>query len=648
MPSASKARVLIVDDLPAKHLVYRAILDNPEFELVSVRSGPEALRALLDQEFAVVLLDVNMPDMDGFETARMIRARKKCAHTPIIFVTAHADELHAVRGYAYGAVDYMLAPIVPEVLRTKVGVFAELYRREQQITRQARDRVAHAEVQRAYLAETLEATTDFVARFDIEGRVQYMNRAGRDLLGLAPDAAISLAGCMPPWAYEVLMSEGVRAAHERGTWSRESALLRVDGTEVPVSQVVVVHRDPAGRVEFYTTIARDITDAKRAAEELAVHRRGLESLVQQRTAELEASNRRLRLADRMAAVGTLAAGLGHDMGNLLMPIRLRLDVLEGAGLPAASAEDVAAIRKASDYLQRMTRGLRLFALDPASAAGLDESTRLPAWWEEVSPFLRNAVPKGVPVEARIDSGLPAVAIPPHRFTQAVYNLVQNAGEACRDTQGGWVRVTASLAPGAGGRNILVGVHDNGAGMTAEVRRRCFEPFYTTKSRGLSTGLGLALVHAAVAQCGGSVEITSEPGRGTSFLLTLPSRPAGPARGSTPPATRRGVVQVKDARVRAYITSVLRNHGVEVRAMGNDPDLAVAVMEGATCAERAAEFLSGAPGRAAILYGVASGPPGAVTVPERASPAAIREAVRTALGAQGEQTNEAGHPAAVCG
>ncbi len=644
MPSPSKARVLIVDDLPEKHLVYRAILDNPEYELVSVRSGPEALRALLDEEFAVVLLDVNMPDMDGFETARMIRARKKCAHTPIIFVTAHADELHAVRGYAYGAVDYMLAPIVPEVLRTKVGVFAELYRREQQIKRQAQDRVAHAEVQRAYLADTLEATSDFVARFDAEGHVIYMNRAGRDLLGISQDSTVSLADCMPNWAYEIVMSEGLRAAHERGAWSRELALVRADGSEVPVSQVIVVHRDPTGRVEFYSTIARDITDVKKTAEELAAHRETLERLVQQRTAELEASNQRLRLADRMAAVGTLAAGLGHDMGNLLMPIRLRLDVLEGAGLPAASAEDVAAIRKASDYLQRMTRGLRLFALDPDSAAGLDEATKLEAWWDEVSPFLRNAVPKGIPVEGKLDAGLPPVAIPPHRFTQAIYNLVQNAGEAQRGREGSWVRVAASLAPG--GQSVIVGVHDNGAGMTDEVRRRCFEPFYTTKARGLSTGLGLALVHAAVAQAGGSIDIQSEAGKGTSFLLTLPARRPKAEPKAAPAPARRGVVQVKDARVRAYITSVLKHHGVEVHAPENgDANLAVAVLEGAAGAEEATKFLSAAPGRAAILYGVASGPPGTVTVPDRASPAAIREAVRAALGVQGEQAN--GHPAAVC-
>src|SRR5262249_41029791 len=119
------------------------------------------LRHVLENEFAVILLDVNMPGMDGFETAGLLRQRKKSAHTPIIFITAYADEMHAAQGYSLGAVDYILSPVVPNVLRTKVKVFVELFRMTQQVRRQADERVALAREQaaRAAAEEAIQHST---------------------------------------------------------------------------------------------------------------------------------------------------------------------------------------------------------------------------------------------------------------------------------------------------------------------------------------------------------------------------------------------------------------------------------------------------------------------------------------------------------
>ena len=126
--SGPRANILVVDDLPEKHVVFRTILDELGQNIVSARSGKEALAYILEMEFAVILLDVNMPDIDGLETARLIRRYKKSAHTPIIFITAYADEMQTAQGYSLGAVDYILSPVVPDVLRSKVRVFVELYR----------------------------------------------------------------------------------------------------------------------------------------------------------------------------------------------------------------------------------------------------------------------------------------------------------------------------------------------------------------------------------------------------------------------------------------------------------------------------------------------------------------------------------------
>jgi signal transduction histidine kinase len=125
--SHPRARILIVDDLPEKLLVYRTLLEDLGAPIVEAHSGTEALKRVLEGEFAVLLLDVNMPDIDGLETANLVRRHKNGRHTPIIFITSYADEIQTARGYELGAVDYILSPVIAPVLRTKVRVFVDLY-----------------------------------------------------------------------------------------------------------------------------------------------------------------------------------------------------------------------------------------------------------------------------------------------------------------------------------------------------------------------------------------------------------------------------------------------------------------------------------------------------------------------------------------
>src|SRR6266545_7114036 len=153
MPAGQdRASILIVDDRASKLIAMEALFADFGENVVCVSSGKDALRQLLDRDFAVILLDVNMPDMDGFETAALIRQRPKLQHIPIIFMTAGSDDTHALQGYSLGAVDYILTPVVPEVLRTKVKVFVELFKMTEQLKRQADQRVALAEERAARAA----------------------------------------------------------------------------------------------------------------------------------------------------------------------------------------------------------------------------------------------------------------------------------------------------------------------------------------------------------------------------------------------------------------------------------------------------------------------------------------------------------------
>jgi len=175
--SREKVSILVVDDRADKLLTYEVMLAELNQNIVCVRSGKEALRRLLKEDFAAILLDVNMPGMDGFETAALIRQRQRCETTPIIFVSAINDTVnHISRGYSLGAVDYIVTPVVPDILRAKIAVFVDLFKKTEQIRRQAEEREslireqAVAEHARAEAERASEAKDRFLAMLSHELR----------------------------------------------------------------------------------------------------------------------------------------------------------------------------------------------------------------------------------------------------------------------------------------------------------------------------------------------------------------------------------------------------------------------------------------------------------------------------------------------
>lgn len=273
--------------------------------------------------------------------------------------------------------------------------------------------------------------------------------------------------------------------------------------------------------------------------------------------ELPAEERHLQRLQRMATLGTLASGLGHDLRNLVMPVLLRLDVVAASNdLPEKARNDLASIRQSVLRLQRLAGGLRLLSSDPFDQRDEAQLTTLSEWWQDLQPIVTDALPPHSVVEARIGSELPVVAVPPGALAQILINLVMNSRQAMERTSSPRLTLTTRAEPGS----ILLDVEDNGSGMDAETRRRCFEPYFTTRARGYATGLGLSTGRALLNRYGGDLVLGPEPDVGTVFTMVMPVRVPAPAGENG--KHRRVRLLLHDPRQLAVLRLLIRHRGLE--------------------------------------------------------------------------------------
>jgi len=412
----------------------------------------------------------------------------------------------------------------------------------------------------ARLRATLDTAIDAIITINERGLVQFVNPATTRMFGYTARELIgrNISILMPPpyrEEHDSYLARHLETGEKRIIGiGREVRARRKDGTEFPVD-LAVSEVEPR---KLFTGVIRDISDRKLAEA-------------------------RVRESDRMASIGALAAGLGHDMNNVLLPVRARLNALSAAAdagsIPAAERRHVEEIRKSVAYLHQLADGLHFLAMDPDTVSGAGSSTDVRRWWSQAGPLISKAVPRDVRVIASFPKGLPEVAVAGHGLTQAILNLVVNAGDAIpagRKHRRGVVRVWARPdAAASADASVTLGVTDDGAGMSEEVKRRAFELFFTTKPRGMGTGLGLALVRRVADNAGGSVKIESQVGKGTTVLLTLPAaRP--PAAADRPVA----VVSLSDGRAASMAIHLLSAAGADARAAVSPGDADIWVMDAA--------------------------------------------------------------------
>ena len=624
--------ILVVDDRPDKLLALEAVLEDLGQTIVRAYSGREALRAVLNREFAVILLDVNMPDMDGFETASLIRQRKSSEHTPIIFITAFHDEMHVSRGYSLGAVDYILAPVVPDVLRTKVAVFVDLYRKSAQVRRQAESLRQRA----AQLHKLTSASLAINSALSMEGILQVVTETAREIVGA---------------------HQSMTAAVLDGNWAH--ALVAVSYSDKYASfrdRSVAPKPDGSGLYSVVCRMNKPVRMTQREMEEHPMRPSGPPGEAVGGPGGLDG------VAEAPPLRGWLAAPLtgrdGRNLGVVQLSDRcageftdddeaVLVQLAQMASIAIENtiyAEEREANRIKDEFLATLSHELRTplnavvgwtqllrmeqDKLDPEVVHGLDviernvkAQTKLIEDLLDVSRITTGKLRLNVSVislapvvEAAADAVRPAadakgvaldvtvscddqVSGDPDRLQQVVWNLLSNAVKFT--PAGGRVGVALDRA----GAQSRIRVSDSGQGISPKFLPYVFDRFRqadstSTRQHG-GLGIGLTIVRKIVELHGGGVEAESAgEGRGATFTVMLPVA----AGGAEAQATRGGAAEAPAGPHLAIAAGpeVQDLGGLHVLLVDDEPDAlevigevlrrAGAQVTAASCADEAMELL----------------------------------------------------------
>jgi signal transduction histidine kinase/CheY-like chemotaxis protein len=611
-----RAGILIVDDKPDRVLALEAVLEDLGQRIVRAYSGREALRCALNDEFAVILLDVNMPDMDGFETASMIRQRPSSRHIPIIFLTAFGDEIHMARSYRMGAVDYIQIPVIPEVLQSKVSVFVELHQKTAQLRHQS-------QVMRRRAMQLQKLS---VASLEIN------SAAGVDqMLNIVADSAADIVGshqCIAMFLSDVGGSAATRISWAANFSERHAKWRNRDLRLQALASTIIAQKPTLTRLAVSELRDHPDWEALKKLELPPIHggllsapltgldgkNMGLVLLLDRLSGEFTAEDE--SLLTQMAQITSIAiqnsifaqerhanrvkdeflATLSHELRTPLSAISGWTQLLRMQELPEDARHGVeviernvgAQIKLIEDLLDvsriatgKMRLNLKPVSLDPIVQAAI----------EIIRPA---ATVKNIELVAELAQDIDMVG-DADRLQQVAWNLLSNAVKFT--PANGQVRVTT----GKVNSHAQICVSDTGMGIDPGFVRFVFDRFRqgdSTSSRSHGgLGIGLTIVRHIVELHGGTV-VANSPGRGQGAMFTvmLPLSVA-PAALEERPAPRslvtetapiasaaldgRRVLLVDDeADAREMLSELLRRAGADVSA-------AASVREAFECISRVA-------------------------------------------------------------
>ena len=495
-----KVNILMVDDQPSKLLSYEVILADLGENLIKATSATEALEYLLRKDIGIVLTDVSMPDMDGFDLAEMIRQHPRFQKTAIIFISGvHLTDVDRVKGYRQGAVDYITVPVIPDLLRAKVSVFAELHRkrRELEVLNQRLEQlVAERTEALQERADLLELATEAIIVRDLHGMIQFWNAGAEVLYGWRREEVLGKR------IQDLLQTQSINGNGNwqlqllsEGRWDGNLIHRTRDDREVIVASRQALKMDAEGQAGAILEIDRDITSRLQTEEAL-------------------------RKAERLAAMGRVAGIIAHEINNPLEAIINAFYLLRDHPSLNDEARSYALLGEEEllrvAHIVRQTLSFYRESQQPTLVSVAEvlnnvlelQSRHLQVNRIELSKrYQTDATVFGFPVELK----------------QVFLNLIGNAVQAMPDGGRLGLRICEHTDPKTQLRGIAVCISDTGSGITPESAKKLFEPFFSTKAT-KGTGLGLWISKGIVQKHDGTIQfrsIRTSRGHATCFRVFLP-------------------------------------------------------------------------------------------------------------------------------
>ena len=498
MTASDKVNILMVDDQPAKLLSYEVILSELGENLIKATSGREALEQLLKNDVAVVLMDVSMPEIDGFEMADMIRQHPRFQKTAIIFISAvHLTDLDRIKGYQRGAVDYISVPVVPELLRAKVSVFAELHRKTRQLeslNRELEQRVAERTEELKERADLLDLASEAIMVRDSAGILEFWNSGAEALYG---------------WKREEVLGKNVHQilrTQSSVSYGDIESSLAVDGRW-------------DGNLIQHTRDGKQLTVASRQALKSNGSRGAILEINRDITAQLQAEEA-LRKTERLAAMGRVAGIIAHEINNPLEAITNAFylirdhDSLNDEVRYYAQLGEQELLR-----ISHITRQTLSFYRESQQAVPVS----IPELLDDVLELqARRLQLNGIALDKHYQSTALIHGFPVE-LKQVFLNLIGNSVQAMPEGGRLMVHVHESTDWKTQTCGVCISVCDTGSGVPPEHAKRLFEPFFSTKST-KGTGLGLWISKGIIQKYDGTIRFRTlrlPAGAATCFRIFLP-------------------------------------------------------------------------------------------------------------------------------
>jgi PAS domain S-box-containing protein len=517
----SRQKILIVDDKEANLIALEKVLRQVDAEVIKARSGDDALKAVLNHDFALLILDVQMPGMDGYELASHLRGDDTTKVIPIVFVTAAlADEQHMFKGYEAGGMDYIVKPYAPKILVGKVKVFLEMdhYRRELQMHRDhlealVAERTAELKERERYFRSLMRNMHENIVVIDKDYVITDCNNPFSRRVGKMRDEIIGKHCYEVPHGYtEPCAADDeqcpLREVFETGEPRNvQHVHTHADASKVYVDILLSPMKDESGRVTHIVEAIRDISKRKRAEE----HRLVMEA--------------QLRQSQKLESIGTLAGVVAHEINNPINGIMNYAQlILDKLGSDSPVSEYATEIGKETERVAMIVRNLLSFARHEEQA---DSKARMCDIVETTLSLIQTIIRHDqITLEVNVPEDLPSIRGRSQQIQQVFMNLLTNARDALNGKYEGFdedkrLVISSHILNKNCQQWVRTTVEDQGPGIPEEVQDRMFDPFYTTKPRDKGTGLGLSISHGIVKDHGGELSVETKVGEWTRFHVDLP-------------------------------------------------------------------------------------------------------------------------------